>query len=112
MLKSQGLSNRAIAHRLGVSEEAIRKLVGPSKPAESADCACRDHGRSGEAAGDSGGVCVQLTGNATPPAQDHTGDCDPTPAPADEGEPVPMSLDCDASDRTFDRQPRPSGAAR
>ena len=27
MLKSQGMSNRAIAHRLGVSEKAIRKLV-------------------------------------------------------------------------------------
>ena len=26
------MSNRAIAHRLGVSEMAIRKLVGPSKP--------------------------------------------------------------------------------
>ena len=39
MLKSQGLSNRAIAHRLGVSEKAIRKLVGPSKPAESAQIA-------------------------------------------------------------------------
>jgi hypothetical protein len=34
MLKSQGMSNRAIAHRLGVSEMAIRKLVGPSKPGE------------------------------------------------------------------------------
>ncbi len=31
ILKSQGLSNRAIAQRLGVSEMAIRKLVGPSK---------------------------------------------------------------------------------
>ena len=31
MLKSQGMSNRAIAHRLGISENAIRKLVGPSK---------------------------------------------------------------------------------
>src|SRR5438132_2087479 len=30
-LKSQGLSNRAIAQRLGVNEKAIRKLVGPSK---------------------------------------------------------------------------------
>ena len=30
-LKSQGLSNRTIAQRLGVSEMAIRKLVGPSK---------------------------------------------------------------------------------
>src|SRR5712675_3538435 len=36
VLKSQGMSNRAIAHRLGVSEKAIRKLVGPSKPIESA----------------------------------------------------------------------------
>src|ERR1700741_277963 len=34
-LKSRGMSNRAIAHRLGVSENAIRKLVGPSKPVES-----------------------------------------------------------------------------
>jgi hypothetical protein len=39
MLKSQGMSNRAIAHRLGVSEKAIRKLVGPLKPAESAQLA-------------------------------------------------------------------------
>ena len=39
MLKSQGMSNRAIAHRLGVSEKAIRKLVGPSKPTESAQLA-------------------------------------------------------------------------
>src|ERR1700720_4713902 len=39
MLKSQGMSNRAIAHRLGVSEKAIRKLVGASTPAESAQLA-------------------------------------------------------------------------
>src|ERR1700687_396721 len=39
MLKSQGMSNRAIAHRLGVSEKAIRKLVGPLKPSESAQLA-------------------------------------------------------------------------
>ena len=31
-LKRQGLSNRAVAQRLGVTETAIRKLVGPSKP--------------------------------------------------------------------------------
>src|ERR1700747_1094052 len=29
LLKSQGMSNRAIAHRLGVTEEAIRKQVLP-----------------------------------------------------------------------------------
>jgi hypothetical protein len=39
LLKSQGMSNRAVAHRLGVSEKAIRKLVGPSTPAESAQLA-------------------------------------------------------------------------
>src|ERR1700720_1031815 len=39
VLKSQGMSNRAVAHRLGVSEKAIRKQVGPSKPAESAQLA-------------------------------------------------------------------------
>jgi transposase len=38
-LKGQGMSNRAVAHRLGVSEKAIRKLVGPSKPAESVQLA-------------------------------------------------------------------------
>src|SRR5215475_13711063 len=39
MLKSQGMSNRGVAHRLGVSEKAIRKLFGPSKSAESAQIA-------------------------------------------------------------------------
>lgn len=28
------MSNRAIAHRLGVTENAVRKQVGPSKPPE------------------------------------------------------------------------------
>jgi hypothetical protein len=73
MLKSQGMSNRAIAHRLGVSEMAIRKLVGPSKPAESA----------------------QLALPADPVA---------APEAANDDEPVPMSLDGDAEDRTLDRQ--------
>src|ERR1700731_3403043 len=39
MLKSQGMSNRATGHRLGVSEKAIRKLVGPSKAATDAQLA-------------------------------------------------------------------------
>ena len=39
MLRSQGMSNRAIAHRLGVSEKAIRKLVGASTPAENVQLA-------------------------------------------------------------------------
>jgi len=49
-----------------------------------------------------------LTGDnadrATPLAEDRAGDRDLIAAPADDGEPVPMSLDRDASDRSFDRQ--------
>jgi transposase len=109
MLKSQEMSNRAIAHRLGVSEKAIRKLVGPSKPAESAQLAFA--GMPREAAGQLAAARVpsaKSSGDnadgATPSAKDHAGDGDPITAPADDGEPVPMSLDRDASDRTFDRQ--------
>src|SRR6516162_328565 len=40
--------------------------------------------------------------HATPSAQERAGDS--LTAPGDDGEPVPMSLDRDASDRTFDRQ--------
>jgi len=109
MLKSQGVSNRAIAHRLGVSEKAIRKLVGPSKPADSAQLAFV--GITTAAAGKSPASRVPsatLTGDdadrATPPVKDFAVDRDLIAAPADDGEPVPMSLDRDASDRSFDRQ--------
>ena len=109
MLKSQGMSNRAIAHRLGVSEKAIRKLVGPSKPADSAQLAFV--GITTAAAGKSPASRVPsatLTGDdadrATPPAEDRASDRDLIAARGDDGEPAPMSLDCDASDRTFDRR--------
>jgi Transposase protein len=104
MLKSQGTSNRAIAHRLGVSEKAIRKLVGPSKPAESAQ-----HAFAGitPAAGEPP-TSAKSTGDdpdrATSSVDERAGDRDPITASADDGEPVPMSLDRDAGDRTFDRQ--------
>jgi transposase len=105
MLKSQGMSNRAVAHRLGVSEKAIRKLVGASRPTESAQIAFTEIMTA--AAGTPRAkpeLPKQLTGNAMSLAQDRAGDCDPITAPADDDEPVPMSLDSDASDRTFDRQ--------
>jgi hypothetical protein len=38
---------------------------------------------------------------ATSSAEDRAGDRDPITASADDGEPVSMSLDRDASDRTF-----------
>ena len=107
ILKSQGMSNRAIAHRLGVSEKAVRKLVGPSQPAESAQLAFA--GMTTAATGHPPAVSsAKSTGDdadrATPSAKDSADDSDPIPTPADDGEPVPMSLDRDASDRTFDRQ--------
>jgi transposase len=108
MLKNQEMSNRAIAHRLGVSEKAIRKLVGPSKPEESAQFAFA--GMTSTAAGQPLAVCrpsAKTTDDdadrTTPSAKDSADDSDPITTPADDGEPVPMSLDRDASDRTFDR---------
>jgi transposase len=108
MLKNQEMSNRAIAHRLGVSEKAIRKLVGPSKPEESAQFAFA--GMTSTAAGQPLAVCRPSAKSTdddadrtTPSAKDSADDSDPITTPADDGEPVPMSLDRDASDRTFDR---------
>jgi len=103
-LKSQGMSNRAIAHRLGVSEKAIRKQVGPLKPDESAQIAF---------AGVPGWPLS--SGASTAPSNDDDADCarpvdkeacesDPLAMPADDAEPAPMSLDRDAADRSFDRQ--------
>jgi transposase len=108
VLKSQGMSNRAIAHRLGVSEKAIRKLVA-SQPPASAQLALA--GITSAAASEppaTGVLSATSTSHAvdraTPSAHDRAGERDPSSAPEDDGEPVPMSLDRDASDRSFDRQ--------
>lgn len=107
-LKSQGLSNRSIAQRLGVSEKAIRKLVGPSPPAEQlafgatrAAAATRPSAReSSDEASDEDAVAHGRTPSAWPPA----GDSERPSEPADDdGDPVPMSLDRDASNRVLDR---------
>src|ERR1700757_1592995 len=104
-LKSQGMSNRAIAHRLGVSEAAFRKLVGPLQSAENAQLAFA--GMAATVAGTPPPAEVPpatLIGDDTPGAADDRTDPDPIAA-VDDDEPVPMSLDEDASDRTFDRLP-------
>jgi len=100
MLKSQGMSNRAIAHRLGVSENAIRKLVGPSKPAESAQLALP---AVQTATKKSAAVACATPSGAVEEKEGDTGSV-ATPEAANDDEPVPMSLDRDASDRTHDRQ--------
>src|ERR1700674_3923141 len=107
LLKSEGMSNRAIAHRLGVSEKAIRQLIGPSKPAESAQLAFAEITTAGKPPATGVPSATSIGDGAdrvTPSAEDRAGDRDPVTAPADDGEAVPMSLDRDASDRTFDRQ--------
>src|ERR1700719_3314086 len=93
MLKSQGMSNRAIAHRLGVSEKAIRKLVGPSTPAESAQLAFAGMTTAAAGAPSTKSTDDDADGSA-PSTKDSAGD--PISAAADDAEPVPMSLDRDA----------------
>ena len=108
MLKSQGMSNRAIAHRLGVTENAIRKLIGPLKPATDAQLALASvqtaAGKPAESGVPSATPSSENADRTTPPTNDHAGDRNPAAEAADDDDPVPMSLDRDASDRTLDRQ--------
>jgi transposase len=103
MLKNQGMSNRAIAHRLGVNEKAIRKLVGPSKPIEPPAARASSATATGDDADRSTPSADDDVDRASPSVDDRADNVDPTAAP-DDSEPVPMSPDRDASDRTFDRQ--------
>ncbi len=106
-LKNEGLSNRAIAHRLGVSEKAIRKLVGPSKSVEAEQLALAAMTSAPASEPPQTAVsCARSTDEDTDHqrpalANDQAGDLDHAGA---EDEPVPMSLDRDAADRSFDRQ--------
>jgi hypothetical protein len=117
MLKNEGMSNRTIAHRLGVNEKAIRKLVGPSKRADIAQPTFAAITTAIAEKSPATHVPSPLMGDdvdhATRPADDDvdriapSADADivdPITAPEHDSEPVPMSLDRDASDRTFDRQ--------
>jgi len=110
-LKSQGLSNRAIAHRLGVSEMAIRKLVGPSKCEEVEELALVTTAcsvspepppiQTSPAAANIESCADHLESHST---KDRVQESAVRQEHAEEAEPVPMSLDHDGSDRTFDRQ--------
>ncbi len=108
-LKNEGLSNRAIAQRLGVSEMAIRKLVGASQDSEveqlalsaiASAAASEPASPTAVASAEAGGE--HSSHQPSPSANDPAGDGDEVSVADDE--PVPMSLDRDASDRTFDRQ--------
>ena len=104
MLKSQGMSNRAIAHRLGVTERAIRKLVGPSKPAESAQLALPAITTEAGKPAASGVPSATPSGEDEDRATESAAETVTAPESVNDDEPLPMSLDRDASDRTLDRQ--------
>src|SRR5262249_20260125 len=107
MLKSHGMSNPAIAHRLAVSEMAIRKLVGPSKP-DSEQLALPGIRTAAEKPAATDAPSTAPSGadgdRGTRSVEGNAAELDPVTAPeaANDDEPVPMSLDRDAEDRTFD----------
>src|ERR1700674_349419 len=104
-LKSEGLSNRAIAQRLGVNEKAIRKLVGSAKSvqAEQLDLAVMASATSEPlpAVGSATGSPEDSGHERSALADDQPSDFDDVDA---EDEPVALSLDREASDRSLDRQ--------
>lgn len=110
ILKSQGLSNRAIAQRLGVSEMAIRKLVGPSKGAEHEQLAlvtipsAPANDPPPAQASSTESIEKSVDHPRTPSAKEDAHDSAVIDEQAEDSEPVPMSMDHEASDRTFDRQ--------
>ena len=105
-LKSEGLSNRAIAQRLGVTERAIRKLVGTSKSpqAEQLDLAAI----ASAAASEPSPVLASVTSTDTDTHHEAASVADDQAVEFDDAaaqdEPLPLSLDRDASDRSVARQ--------
>jgi transposase len=106
-LKAEGMSNRLIAHRLGVTEKAIRKLVGPLQPetVEQRDLEAFETQRAivhELPMRPSAKTTAAGTGHAATAEQASQAMSSGTAL--DGAEPVSASLDRDASDRTLDRQ--------
>jgi transposase len=109
-LKGQGLSNRAIAQRLGVTEKAIRKLIGPSRGEglEQLPLVMMASPVVSELPSISVPSATAVKDAAEPEpirlAQDSSPDSATVEARDEDPELVPMSLDRDGSDRSGDRQ--------
>ena len=110
-LKSEGLSNRAIAQRLGVNEKAIRKLLGPSRGEDleqlflirTASSPVSEPLSLSTSSVLSAAV-IEESAAVTSSRQDPASHSIQLEEHTEDPEPVPMSLDHDASDRSFDRQ--------
>ena len=99
-LKSEGLSNCAIAQRMGVSETAIRKLVGPAKDVEAEQLNLDALTAIAAAAPSPIPLAVaQSTEQATVPQPPALANVQASAEP----EPMPMSWDRDPADRSVDR---------
>ena len=107
-LKGTGLSNRAIAQRLGVHENAIRKLVGPSKDEEGEQLALvsASNGPPIESSPTSPASVTPIESfvDQLPATNECVQEAAAVEEEAEEDEPVPVSLDSDAGDRSLDRQ--------
>lgn len=107
-LKAQGVGNREIARRLGVTEHAIRKLVGPSRegqqevlPLVTAEASAPTTASS--AAAESATPAVPSPSGVASTNDDRVDDGSAPGRGDSDAAPVPMSLDVDATDRSFDR---------
>ena len=87
--KAEGMSNCEIARRLGVTEKAIRKLVGPDDPPSQEVITLPVSSPAPE------GTHVSSERSAEPVEHEQP--------PTSRDEPISMSLDVDPLDRSFDR---------
>jgi transposase len=108
-LKAEGLSNRETAHRLGVTENAIRKQVGPSQPPTSQQqqlpfAAATASASPAEAVPSIATPTSPQAAAPTPPSAMQLAASSPATAPEEAGvEPITMSLDVDPGNRVWDR---------
>jgi transposase len=94
LLKEQGLSNREVARRLGVTENAIRKQVGSKEPLFQQQVLPMV---------DTSPQPNIAASNATQPLAHNAEIVTPNDLATLQTEPVPMSLDVDPANRTWDR---------
>jgi hypothetical protein len=94
------MSNREIARRLGVTEAAIRKLVGPQEPPVRQATLLELPPRSPREQAPSAVTVPEAVAGGTAASRPVSVE---EKAATTTDEPVPMSLDLDPQDRTFDR---------